>query len=171
KKMNEKEINMTFNQAKKIDLMLKEFINPKFEKQKVVKSHIVRKRNAILKVIPKEEFENLLVIIRKEQIKLGFIFINSEGIFIIQKKLIHLFLQDSGFTKIIKKQRIEFCLRVVLLFGGILAIIRLIFLGHEYLNQPKTKQVLQIVKMQSKMIQIKPIKDQKTFTNQTIEKL
>ena len=156
---------MTFYQAKKIDLILEEFINPKLEKQKVGESNIIRKRNFILKAKPAEEFKNLLVLIKKEQVKLGYKFINNEGTFISQIKPTSLFLQDGGFTKIIKKQRVELYLRIVIQFGVILAIIRLLFLGHEYINQPKTKQVVQIQKMQSKMIQIEPLKNVKITTN------
>ena len=125
---------MTYRQAKRMDIILKGFLNPKKEVLGYANAKSVRDNCTELKMVSDKDFEHLLYLIRKEQLKIGVEFITGNSIFKVNKKPINDFLNDNGFKKIARKREIEFYIKRTLQVVAFLGIIKIVFLAMDKLN-------------------------------------
>jgi hypothetical protein len=151
---------MNRKQSILLDILLNDFTIPKYrgnlgmvDIKKVINS------NKELKKLNDSEINRLLYIIRKEQIKIGINLLSGDAIFLVYESHIKDFLNNGGFKKIYRKHITDLLIKRTLQIGGFLALIRLLFLGFEYIYLPDKKQDDKLIIQQSEILQAKTLKD------------
>ena len=118
---------MTRRQAILLDTLLKDFTNSEYQGNVGVNIDKVVNGNVLFKNLSKSEINNLLYIIRKEQIKNGIELITGESIFVVYKARINDFLNDGGFKSLRKKRITESLIKWIGFVITVLTFILLIY--------------------------------------------
>ena len=118
---------MTKRQAILLDTLLKDFTNSEYQGNVGVNIEKVVNGNVLFKNLSKSEINNLLYIIRKEQIKNGIELITGESIFVVYKTRINDFLNDGGFKSLRKKRITESLIKWIGFVITVLTFILLIY--------------------------------------------
>ena len=128
---------MTKKQSILLDTLLKDFTIPEYQGNIGVKIEEVINGNELLKNLTKSEINNLLYIIRKEQIKIGIELITGESIFVVYKTRINDFLNSGGFKSLRKKRLTENLIKWI---GFILTVLTFILLIYSTFFQEKLQK-------------------------------
>lgn len=118
---------MTKRQAILLDTLLKDFTNSEYQGNVGVNIDKVVNGNVLFKNLSKSEINNLLYIIRKEQIKNGIELISGESIFVVYKTRINDFLNNGGFKSLRKKRITESLIKWIGFVITVLTFILLIY--------------------------------------------
>jgi hypothetical protein len=118
---------MTKRQAILLDTLLKDFTNSEYQGNVGVNIDKVVNGNVLFKNLSKSEINNLLYVIRKEQIKNGIELITGESIFVVYKTRINDFLNDGGFKSLRKKRITESLIKWIGFVMTVLTFILLIY--------------------------------------------
>jgi hypothetical protein len=147
-------LEMTKQQSILLDILLNDFSKPEYQgNEGMVNVENVVKGNKKLKNISESELNELLYIIRKEQLKIGIQLLSGTSIFVVFESHIKDFLNIGGFKKLRVKKRNELYFKWI---GFIITILTFIILIYSTFFQENVQkaEAEQISKPQKEKIEL-----------------